>query len=66
MDNYTNIRFEQYLQYIHNTGGKPLVSWFDNDWEPIGPIVRQGMEKADLIEYFDTDLGQCMRRKENG
>jgi hypothetical protein len=48
-----NERFDKYLQYIKNTGGKPLVSWFDDDWEPIGPTIRNEMLAAGLIDIKD-------------
>ncbi len=31
----------QYLQYIENTAGNATVAQFDDDWEPIGPMVRR-------------------------
>lgn len=40
----------KYAQYIKNTGHDPLpVVYFDDDWEPIGPMVRRDMEAAGLI-----------------
>lgn len=33
----------QYLQYIINTGGTATVAGFDDDWEPIGPMVRRDL-----------------------
>lgn len=58
-----NQRFQQYIEYINNTGQKPLsVSNFDEDWEPIGPRLRQDMSAADLIQvrsdgiYLRPDL----------
>jgi hypothetical protein len=42
---------EKYVEYIRNTGQRPLaVAAFDEDWEPIGPMVRADMMKADLIQ----------------
>ncbi|NLG18897.1 MAG: hypothetical protein GX556_16350 [Fibrobacter sp.] len=41
--------FQRYLEYITNTGGCPKVDQFDEDWEPIGPCVREDMKKAGLI-----------------
>lgn len=34
---------KQYLEYIRNTGGNATVAIFDDDWEPIGPMVRRIM-----------------------
>lgn len=42
-------RFRKYLDYIKNTGGSPEIRWFDDDWEPIGPLVRKEMREAGLI-----------------
>ena len=43
------IDYDKYIEYIKNTGGKPEVGWFDEDWEPIGPLVRNDMERAGII-----------------
>jgi hypothetical protein len=43
-------RFQKYLDYIDNTGGAPSVEEFDEDWEPIGPMVRRDMETAGLVK----------------
>ena len=32
---------KQYLDYVVNTGGNASVAAFDDDWEPIGPMVRK-------------------------
>lgn len=51
-------RLKQYVQYIRNTAQVPLrKDWFDDDWEPIGPMVRRDMMDAGLIfEYQDGIL----------
>lgn len=41
--------FKQYLDYIENTGGNPKVEHFDEDFEPIGPMVRRDMLVNGLI-----------------
>ena len=46
-------RFKKYLDYIVKTGGSPLIGWFDEDWEPIGPQVRMDMKAAGLIYEAD-------------
>jgi hypothetical protein len=44
-------RFRKYVEYIRNTGQPVLAcSAFDDDWSPVGPMVRRDMEKADLID----------------
>lgn len=45
-----NKRFQKYTDYIKNTGGEPKVSWFIDDWEPIGAIVLNDMLKEGLID----------------
>ena len=40
---------DQYVEYINNTGGSPTVEQFDEDWEPIGPMLRRDMLVAGLI-----------------
>jgi hypothetical protein len=41
--------YQIYLDYIRNTGGYPTIFQFDDDWEPIGPKVREDMKKLGLI-----------------
>ncbi len=41
---------KQYVDYINNTGQVPLpVHMFDEDWEPIGPMLRRDMAAEGLI-----------------
>lgn len=48
---------KQYAQYVRNTGQRPLAcAAFDDDWEPIGPMVRREMLAAGLIEEWDGGL----------
>ena len=37
------------IEYIKNTGGNPKVDWFDEDHEPIGPMLRKQLIKEGLI-----------------
>ena len=53
-------RYEQYLQYIENTGKETLIEWFDEDFAPIGPRVREDMKNADLI--YEED-GKIFKKK---
>jgi hypothetical protein len=53
----------KYVDYINNSGREPLpVAMFDEDWKPIGPIIRKDMMAADLIQeradgiYLRPDL----------
>jgi len=51
-------RFKGYLEYIENTGGSPKVEWFDDDFAPIGPLVRSDMLKEGLIKIEDGKIYQ--------
>ncbi len=48
--------YQKYLEYIKNTGGNPKVSEFDEDWEPIGPRVREDMKRIGLVVEVDGRL----------
>ncbi len=48
--------FAKYMDYITNTGGNPSVEAFDEDWEPIGPILRRDMGRAKLIKEVDGKI----------
>ena len=55
-----NPRLAEYVYYINNTGLKPLpIEKFDEDWEPVGPMVRDEMLRHGYIHYggpgFMTD-----------
>jgi len=45
--------YTKYIEYIKNTGGNPKIEWFDEDWEPIGPSVRQRMAELGLTKEDD-------------
>lgn len=46
-----------YVEYIRNTARVPLpVELFDDDWEPIGPLVRAEMIAAGLVECTPSGL----------
>ena len=44
---------QKYLDYIKNTGGSPKIEHFDEDWEPIGPMVR--LELLDAGMTYEED-----------
>jgi len=48
--------FSRYVEYIKNCGEKCLVLWFDEDWEPVGPMVRCAMAEAGLIEINNCEI----------
>ena len=59
----TSQRHTKYIDYINNTGREPLpVEMFDEDWEPVGPMVRRDLIAADIIQeraggiYLRPDL----------
>jgi predicted ThiF/HesA family dinucleotide-utilizing enzyme len=48
---------QKYVQYIKNTAHVPLrTDWFDDDWEPVGPMVREQLVKANLITVSDDGI----------
>ena len=46
----------QYLQYVQNTGGNANIAQFDDDWEPIGPMLRRDLMPAYIFEKSDGKL----------
>ncbi len=52
----TEERWDRYIQYIKNTGGSPKIEEFDDDWDPIGPMLRQDMLAVLLIEERDGKI----------
>ena len=63
---YVQDRLRIYVDYINNTGQVPLpVSAFDEDWDPIGPTIRQDMVRGGLvrIENGGITLHEQLRRK---
>jgi hypothetical protein len=46
----------KYLQYIVNTGGNATIATFDEDWEPIGPMLRRDLMPKHFIEGPDGKL----------
>lgn len=51
------------IEYIKNTGGNPEVAWFDEDHEPIGPMLRDQLIKAGLIRIAGDriELIPCLK-----
>lgn len=48
---------QKYIQYIRNTARVPLkVEQFDDDWEPVGPMVRRDLLNAGLIKEVDGGI----------
>ena len=44
-----NPQHKKCLEYIRSAGGSPKIEWFDEDWEPIGPLLRSDMIEANLV-----------------
>lgn len=40
---------QEYLEYIRNAGGSPTIEQFDDDWDPIGLMVRRKMKDLNMI-----------------
>lgn len=43
----------KYIAYIKNTGGSPTIDQFDEDWEPIGTVIRTQLKANKLIYEKD-------------
>lgn len=51
---------DKYVQYIKNTGRVPLpIAMFDEDHEPVGPMVRHDLVKYGII--IEKDGGITLR-----
>lgn len=49
---------KRYTQYVLNTGSAVMsIADFDDDWSPAGPLIRQRLREAGLIEEHDGALG---------
>ena len=47
---------KQYLQYVINTGGNATVETLDDDYEPIGPMIRRDLMPKFIVEGADGKL----------
>ena len=48
-----NQYYQQFLDYIDNTGGSPKIEEFDEDWDPIGLVIRLKLLEQKLIREED-------------
>lgn len=48
--------YAKYLEYIKNSGGGPMIQWFDDDWSPIGPTIREEMEDQGIIRVIEGKI----------
>lgn len=46
----------QYLKYIVNAGNNVTIANFDDDWDPIGPMLRKELIPVYIIEGPDEKL----------
>lgn len=46
----------QYLQYVANTGGNATVATLDDDFDPIGPMIRRDIMPTFVVETPDGKL----------
>lgn len=56
-----NISIQRALQYIHNTGETATVEQFDEDHEPIGPLLRK-----DLVPKYAAPVGVVLKLTDQG
>ena len=47
------------LEYISNTGGSPNITQFDEDHEPIGPMLREQLKDAQLVYEREGRIHEC-------
>ncbi len=40
---------KQYIQWVRNAGPNATIKNFDDDWEPIGPMVRKQLSEEGLV-----------------
>lgn len=60
---------KEYCQYIVNTGGYATVAAFDDDFDPVGPMVRRDLIPTYAVENADgklelTEAGRALLGKE--
>lgn len=44
------------LSYIGHAGGSPFVEWFDEDFDPVGPALREQMKQENLVYERDGKI----------
>ncbi|KKM94782.1 hypothetical protein LCGC14_1194940 [marine sediment metagenome] len=42
--------YKKYMNYIKNVGQRCKIEWFDNDWCPIGSIIRKELKQLNYIK----------------
>ena len=47
------------LEYIDNAGGEPKIEWFDDDHEPIGPMLRDDLKTMRLVVEKDGKISRA-------
>lgn len=61
MTNSIPKHLKQYVDYINNTGGV-TPDQFDDDWMPIGQMIRNDMSAAGLILPETNNTGNIVLR----
>ena len=44
------------LSYIGHAGGSPLIERFDEDFDPVGPALREQMKRENLVYERDGKI----------
>jgi hypothetical protein len=47
---------EQYIEYLKNVGEPSKIINFDDDFEPIGPKIREYMRTSGIIVEVDRKI----------
>lgn len=62
-----NPQLKQALAYISNTGGSPTIEQFDDDHDPVGPMLRKELKAAWMVYecdgkiHLDSEYGEGTR-----
>ena len=57
---------QKYIDYIRTTGLDPLpIVSFDDDWEPIGPMIRHDLVREQLVEEVSGGIRICQKKSED-
>lgn len=49
-------KYQEYISYINNTGGNPSIENFDEDWQPVGEMVRSNLKREGIIIEIDGKI----------
>lgn len=51
-----NPLLQKAVEYIRNTGGSPAIKQFDDDHEPVGPMLRKELKGAWMVYEHDGKI----------